>query len=248
MALHLNVVRNLDVTIMEWSGRVTLGEASTFYLNALREALWNGHRKLALDYGDITYQDSSGMAAMVSAFTLASNTGGELVLFDLTRKVHDLLQITKLFTVFKVFDSRDSVIAYFDSKRKPDINVTERRFGPVAIFSIEGSFTEGFGASRVTAAIQAALAGGAESAILLFPQVLDIDRAAAEGLQAVGNEIRNRKGELVLSGVEDRLKPAMTQTGTVDGLPAYKTVDEALKRFGLKVDRSKGRIEVVRAG
>jgi anti-sigma B factor antagonist len=157
MALKLHVLRNLDVTVMEFSGRVTLGEGAASYRDAVRDAVWNGHRKLALDYGDISYQDSSGNGELVWAFTIVANSGGELVLFDLTKRVRDLLQITKLYTVFRVFDSRDSALAYFDSTRNPEIQVAEFRYFHVSVLGIEGSLTERYGASRVPAAARTAL-------------------------------------------------------------------------------------------
>jgi len=247
MSLRLNIVRNLDVTVVELIGRVTLGEGSVAFRSAVRNAVWNGHRKFALDYGDISYQDSSGNGEIVAAYTLVANSGGELVLFDLTKRIHDLLQITKLYTVFSVYDSREAALAHFDSTRNPEIKVTTNRHLHVAVIGIEGALTEKFGASQVPASVTKALNAGIESVILLCPQVLDIDRAGGDCLLQAGREVCARGGELVLAGVEQRLLPAITAAGIQDAMPLYETVDAALGRFGLVVDKSRYKIEVVRA-
>jgi anti-sigma B factor antagonist len=247
MSLKLNIVRSLDVTVMELAGRVTLGEACEAFRDAVLSALWNGHRKLALDYGDISYQDSSGTGEMVYASTIVSNSGGELVIFDLTKRVHDLLQITKLYTVFNDFDSRESALAYFDESRNPEIQVSENHYLHVAVLGIEGTLSEKFGASRVPSAVTTALNAGAKSVILLCPQVLDIDLSGADSLRQAMSNVQERGGKLVLAGVEERLIPAMSETGIASDIPAYDTIDAALGIFGLKAGRSRGRIEVVRA-
>jgi len=247
MSLKLRIVRCLDVTVMEFSGRVTLGEGSVVMRDAVSEALWNGHRKLALDYGDITYQDSSGFGELVASFTIARNSGAELVLFDLTQMVQRLFQITKLYTLFPVYNSRESALTHFDSTRNPEIKLSEHRFFDVAVFGIEGSLTQQSGASKVLEATQRALSSSAESVILMCPQILDIDRAGAETLLEANREVRERGGALVLAGVEDRLNPAMSDTGVFPELPMYETVDTALKIFGLAVARGGRQYGVVRA-
>jgi anti-sigma B factor antagonist len=243
----VNIVRNLDVTVFELAGRVTLGEACVVFRDAVLSALWNGHRKLALDYGDISYQDSSGIGEMVYASTIVSNSGGELVIFDLTQRVHDLLQITKLYTIFNDFDSRESALAYFDSKRNPEIQVSENHYAHLAVLGIEGTLSEKFGASRVPSAVTTALNTGAKSVILLCPQVLDIDRAGADRLRQARSNVHERGGELLIAGVEERLMPAISETGIADEIRMYETIDAALDVFLLKAVRSQGRVEVVRA-
>jgi anti-sigma B factor antagonist len=79
----------------------------------VRDLLAKGQKHILLNLGDVTYIDSSGIGELVSAFTTAKNQGGELKLLNLTRKVHDLLQITKLYTVFDVKDDEASAIASF---------------------------------------------------------------------------------------------------------------------------------------
>jgi anti-sigma B factor antagonist len=106
--------RQVDgVTIIDLSGRITLGEGSVVLRDTIRDVVAGGNKKILLNLGDVTYIDSSGIGELVSAFTTAKNQGGELKLLNLTRKVHDLLQITKLYTVFDVKDDEASAIASF---------------------------------------------------------------------------------------------------------------------------------------
>ena len=106
--------RQVDgVTIVDLSGRITLGEGSVVLRDVIREILGKGDKKILLNLGDVTYIDSSGIGELVSAFTTVRNQGGELKLLNLTKKVHDLLQITKLYTVFDVRDDEASAIKAF---------------------------------------------------------------------------------------------------------------------------------------
>ncbi|HUY82838.1 MAG TPA: STAS domain-containing protein [Acidobacteriaceae bacterium] len=106
--------RQVDgVTILDLSGRITLGEGSVLLRDAVRDLLAKGSKNILLNLGDVNYIDSSGIGELVSAYTTARNQGGELKLLNLTKKVHDLLQITKLYTVFDVKDDEASAIASF---------------------------------------------------------------------------------------------------------------------------------------
>ena len=106
--------RQVDgITIVDCSGRITLGEGSVTIRDFVRELLSKGHKKILLNLGDVSYIDSSGIGELVSAFTTVRNQGGELKLLNLTKKVHDLLQITKLYTVFDVKDDEASAVASF---------------------------------------------------------------------------------------------------------------------------------------
>jgi anti-sigma B factor antagonist len=106
--------RQVDgITIMDCSGRITLGEGSVTLRDSVRDLLSKGSKKILLNLGDVTYIDSSGIGELVSAFTTVKNQGGDLKLLNLTKKVHDLLQITKLYTVFDVKDDEASAVASF---------------------------------------------------------------------------------------------------------------------------------------
>jgi anti-sigma B factor antagonist len=98
-----------DVTVVDAVGRITLGEgASTF-----RDLASSGHKKILLNLGEVSYIDSSGIGEMVSGFTTMANQGGILKLLNLTKRVKDLLQITKLYTVFEVFDDEAAAVRSF---------------------------------------------------------------------------------------------------------------------------------------
>ena len=101
------------VTIVDLSGRITLGEGSVILRDTVRELIGKGNKKILLNLGDVNYIDSSGIGELVSAFTTVRNQGGELKLLNLTKKVHDLLQITKLYTVFDVKDDEATAVKSF---------------------------------------------------------------------------------------------------------------------------------------
>jgi anti-sigma B factor antagonist len=106
--------RQVDgVTIVDLSGRITLGEGSVVLRDTVRDLIGKGNKKILLNLGDVNYIDSSGIGELVSAFTTVRNQGGELKLLNLTKKVHDLLQITKLYTVFDVKDDETSAVKSF---------------------------------------------------------------------------------------------------------------------------------------
>ena len=107
-------IRHVDsVTVVDVSGRITLGEGCTQLRELIRDQLAKGNKKLLINLGDVSYIDSSGIGELVSAFTAVSNQGGQLKLLNLTKKVHDLLQITKLYTVFHILDDEPQAIAAF---------------------------------------------------------------------------------------------------------------------------------------
>ena len=107
--------RQVDgVSIVDCSGRITLGEGSVTLRDTVRELLSKGRKKILLNLGEVNYIDSSGIGELVSAFTTVRNQGGELKLLNLTKKVHDLLQITKLYTVFDVKDDEAAAVKSFD--------------------------------------------------------------------------------------------------------------------------------------
>ena len=102
-----------DVTVVDMSGRITLGEGSVVLRDSIRDLIGKGQKKILLNLGDVTYIDSSGIGELVSAFTAVRREGGELKLLNLTKKVHDLLQITKLYTVFDIKDDEATAIKSF---------------------------------------------------------------------------------------------------------------------------------------
>ena len=106
--------RQVDgVAVVDMSGRITLGEGSVILRDTIRDLIGKGQKKILLNLGDVTYIDSSGIGELVSAFTAVRREGGELKLLNLTKKVHDLLQITKLYTVFDIKDDEAAAIKAF---------------------------------------------------------------------------------------------------------------------------------------
>ena len=113
MSVKLSTRQVGDVSVVDVAGRITLGEGSSALRDALRDMVSKGQKKILLNLGDVNYIDSSGIGELVSAFTTAKNQGGELKLLNLTKKVHDLLQITKLYTVFDVKDDEATAVKSF---------------------------------------------------------------------------------------------------------------------------------------
>lgn len=101
------------VMIVDLSGRITLGEASSTLRETVRDLISKGQKNILLNLGDVTYIDSSGIGELVSSYTSVSNQGGKLKLLNLQKKVHDLLQITKLYTVFEVHTDEAAAVRSF---------------------------------------------------------------------------------------------------------------------------------------
>ena len=113
MSMKISTRQVDGVTILDLSGRITLGEGSVQLRDAVRDLLSKGQKHILLNLADVNYIDSSGIGELVSAFTTMRNQGGELKLLKLTKKVHDLLQITKLYTVFDIKDDEAEAIGSF---------------------------------------------------------------------------------------------------------------------------------------
>ena len=102
-----------DVTIIDAAGRITLGEAASAFRDTIRDYASKGNKKLLLNLSDVSYIDSSGIGELVSGFTTVTNSGGSLKLLNLNKRVKDLLQITKLYTVFDVHEDEAAAIRSF---------------------------------------------------------------------------------------------------------------------------------------
>ena len=113
MSMKISTRQVDGVTVVDCSGRITLGEGSVTLRETVGQLLAKNQKKILLNLGDVNYIDSSGIGELVSAFTTVRNQGGELKLLNLTKKVHDLLQITKLYTVFDVKDDEASAVKSF---------------------------------------------------------------------------------------------------------------------------------------
>jgi anti-sigma B factor antagonist len=102
-----------DVTVVDVAGRITLGEGSSALRDTLKEIVGKGQKNILLNLGDVSYIDSSGIGELVSGFTTVTNAGGKLKLLNLNKRVKDLLQITKLYTVFDVHEDEAHAVRSF---------------------------------------------------------------------------------------------------------------------------------------
>jgi anti-sigma B factor antagonist len=107
-------VRNVgDVTVVDVSGRIQLGDESAALRDLIAEQLRKGNRKIVLDLADVDYIDSSGLGALVSSAATVRREGGDLKLVKLSDRVDDLMEVTRLYTVFDIEDSEDEAIRAF---------------------------------------------------------------------------------------------------------------------------------------
>ncbi len=113
MSVKLTTRQVGDVTVIDVAGRITLGEGSSVLRDAMRDLVGKGQKKILLNLGEVSYIDSSGIGELVSGFTTVTNGGGALKLLNLNKRVKDLLQITKLYTVFDVHEDEASAIRSF---------------------------------------------------------------------------------------------------------------------------------------
>jgi anti-sigma B factor antagonist len=113
VSVNINTRQVGDVTVVDVSGRITLGDGATMFRDTVRDLASKGNKKLLLNLAEVSYIDSSGIGEMVSVYTSVTGQGGQVKLLNLTKRVKDLLQITKLYTVFEVFDDEATAIKSF---------------------------------------------------------------------------------------------------------------------------------------
>ena len=111
--LNINERQAGDVTVLDMSGKITIGEGSVSLRSAIRRLLEEGKKRILLNLAQISYVDSSGIGELVSSYTAINKEGGQLKLLNLTQKIQDLLTITKLLTVFDVYDSEPEALNSF---------------------------------------------------------------------------------------------------------------------------------------
>lgn len=113
MSLSIASRNVVDVTVVDLSGRITLGEGSGNLRSTVKSLLDSGVKKLVLNLADVNYIDSSGLGELVSAYTTAQGQGCTVKLLNVQSKVQDLLQITKLYTVFEAHTDEAAAVASF---------------------------------------------------------------------------------------------------------------------------------------
>jgi len=102
-----------DITVLDMSGRITIGEGSVALRSAIRRLLEEEKKKILLNLAGVGYIDSSGIGELVSSYTAINKDGGQLKLLSLTQKLRDLLTITKLLTVFDAYDTEAEALSSF---------------------------------------------------------------------------------------------------------------------------------------
>ena len=113
MSVKLTTRQVGDVTVIDAAGRITLGEGASQFRDTVRDLVTKGQKKILLNLAEVSYIDSSGIGELVSGFTTVTNGGGQLKLVGLSKRIKDLLQITKLYTVFDVYDDEAAAIRSF---------------------------------------------------------------------------------------------------------------------------------------
>jgi anti-sigma B factor antagonist len=107
-----------DVMILDLKGKITLGEGDELLKDKVNSLVNQGRRKIVLNLADVPYLDSAGLGEVVRAYTTVSRQGGSLKLLNLTKRITDLLSITKLLTVFDTFDVEDEAVRSFSASAK----------------------------------------------------------------------------------------------------------------------------------
>jgi len=114
MALTIDTREVAHVTILDVRGRIVLGDELGELRDSVRDLISKGKKKIILNLAEVDYIDSSGVGELVGCFTTVRNAGGELKLLSLSQKVHDILNVTKLYTVFDIRDDEFTAVRSFD--------------------------------------------------------------------------------------------------------------------------------------
>jgi anti-sigma B factor antagonist len=113
MSVKLSTRKSGSISIVDVSGNVTMGETASLIRETLNKMARAGQRKIVLNLAELSYLDSAGIGVLVSSFATINSLGGQLKLSNLTNRVKDLLLITKLYTVFEVFDNEQAAVSSF---------------------------------------------------------------------------------------------------------------------------------------
>lgn len=113
MSLKINVRESGSVVILDLDGRITLGETAASLRDTIRELLDSEQKNILLNLAEVSYIDSSGLGQLVGSFATVTSRGGQLRLLNLQKKLQELMQITKLITVFETYTSEPAAIRSF---------------------------------------------------------------------------------------------------------------------------------------
>jgi anti-sigma B factor antagonist len=117
MSLNINIRETAEAVILDLHGRVTLGEPLTELRDAIRESLSGDQHNILLNLGDVTYIDSSGLGQLIGSYATVTSRGGKLKLLNVQKRVQDLMQVTKLLTVFETYTSETAALRSFSQKK-----------------------------------------------------------------------------------------------------------------------------------
>jgi anti-sigma B factor antagonist len=113
MSLKFEIRQVGDVAIVDLNGRLTLGEAAGTLRDTIKELIGEDRKNIVLNLAGVSYIDSSGLGEMVGAFATVSNRGGKLKLLNLQKRVHELMQVTKLMTIFEAYEDEGQAVRSF---------------------------------------------------------------------------------------------------------------------------------------
>jgi len=113
MSLKINVRESGNVVILDLNGRITIGEEAASLRDTIKEHLDNGQKNILLNLAEVSYIDSTGLGQFVGSFATVTSRGGQLKLLNLQKKLQELMQITKLITVFETYTSESAAIRSF---------------------------------------------------------------------------------------------------------------------------------------
>jgi anti-sigma B factor antagonist len=116
--MHIEERNVGDVVVLDLKGKITLGEGDELLKDKVNSLVNQGRRKILLNFSDVPYVDSAGLGEIVRTYTTVSRQGGSLKLLNLTKRITDLLAITKLLTVFETFDTEGEAVKSFSSPAK----------------------------------------------------------------------------------------------------------------------------------
>ena len=115
MSVKINVRETENAVILEVTGRITLGAPGPSLQDRVRELLDSGRKNIILDLGGVTFLDSSGLGQLVGSYATAVSRGSEIRLLNLNKRVYDLMQITKLYTVFAIYANEATAVKSFEA-------------------------------------------------------------------------------------------------------------------------------------
>lgn len=229
MSTAVNISRCLDVTVLKLTRRISLAAGAALLRQALLDCVWAGHDRFLADLANVEGADSAGVLLLVNASRIAGHAGGQIVFVSLNQRIQSLLRLTNLDQVFKIFDTADSALLYFDHTRNPRLRVVARHHPTYTILQLAGSVTHEGNAGEFSRAVRSLPAQRRSRVIALFPQVVDIDVAGAAEIGSSARFISAGEGELVLAGIESSIKPRLREYGILNQVRSFDQLDAALQ-------------------